>query len=102
MNLKDVTTEGLPEEQRKIIGIIGLEAYVKLVDVYGGLSIYITKPDSILRESRNKKIRNEFDGGNYRQLATQYNLSEVSVRLIVAEKDQEMIKSQVNGQIAMD
>ena len=98
IDLKDVVGEQLPQVQKDIIKLIGLEAYVKLSETYGGLSLYINKIDSILRDSRNKEIRDAFDGNNYRQLATKYRLTEVSIRIIVAEKDREMKKSQVDGQ----
>lgn len=48
---------------------------------YGGLNIYIPKTSPYAKE----KIVQEFNGGNYFQLAYKYNLSESSVRRVVRE-----------------
>jgi Mor family transcriptional regulator len=102
IELKDISTEKLPAEQKNIIELIGLEAYIKLAEAYGGTLLYITKLDGIIRESRNREICGDFDGYNYRHLALKYNLSEQQVRLIVAVKDNEMRTCQVDGQLALE
>ncbi|MDE6520395.1 MAG: DNA-binding protein [Ruminococcus sp.] len=74
------------EQQREIAEVIGIEAYRKLVDYYGGSRIYIEKSDTITRPDRNDEIRKKFDGGNYKQLAREYELSEETIRRIVNKK----------------
>lgn len=74
------------EQQREIAEIIGIEAYRKLVENYGGSRIYIEKFDTITRPDRNDEIRKKFDGGNYKQLAREYKLSEQTIRRIVDKK----------------
>lgn len=99
--LKYIAPDDLPEEQKNIADLIGMEAYSKLVNAYGGMAIYITKPDNLIRNARNEEIRSKFDGSNYRQLAVKYNLSEVSIRLIVADIDREMRKKPIDGQMTL-
>lgn len=70
------------KEQKAIAEIIGIEAYISLVRQYGGTSIYVLKEDSLVKDIRDKMIREEFDGGNYVYLAKKYNLSETSIRNI--------------------
>ena len=48
----DIYEEDLTPEQRDIYDCIGSQAYEKLVQRYGGLSIYIAKADSVIRSSR--------------------------------------------------
>lgn len=72
------------EQQRSLAELIGIENYKKLVEVYGGSSIYIYKRDGFLRLLRDKNIKAEFKG-DYRELARKYNLSEVAIRNIVGE-----------------
>ena len=72
------------EQQRSLAELIGIENYKKLVEVYGGSSIYIYKRDGFLRQLRDKNIKAEFKG-DYRELARKYNLSEVAIRNIVGE-----------------
>ena len=95
---KDIDLAELPAEQRALAELIGVTAYTKLVKKYGGLSIYIPKQDGFIRSARNAEIRRKFDGHNYRQLAMDYDLTEVMVRGIVAEIDQVMRTSQIDGQ----
>ncbi|EJU21683.1 Mor transcription activator family protein [Peptoanaerobacter stomatis] len=74
-------------EQREIAEIIGIDSYIKLVKEYGGTSIYILKEDSLIKDIRDSKIREEFNGGNYVYLAKKYNLTENSIRNIVNKKE---------------
>lgn len=74
------------EQQREIAEVIGIEAYRKLVEYYGGSKIYIEKSDTVIRPDRNNEIRKKFNGGNYKQLAREYGLSELTIRRIVDKK----------------
>lgn len=79
-------TQICSEQQREIAEVIGIEAYRKLVEHYGGSKIYIAKYDTITRPDRNNEIRKKFNGGNYKQLAREYRLSELTIRRIVDKK----------------
>lgn len=74
-------------EQREIAEIIGIDSYIRLVKEYGGTSIYVLKEDSLIKDIRDNKIREEFNGGNYVYLAKKYNLTENSIRNIVNKKE---------------
>ena len=78
--------EQLADSSKGIANIIGLEAYKKLVQHYGGSYIYINKPDTVVREERNAEICRKFNGKNYCQLATEYNLNENRIRSILRQK----------------
>jgi Mor family transcriptional regulator len=96
--LTDIMPPELPEDQQRLLDLIGPEPYAKLIEYYGGMLLYIPKRDGFVRAARNEQIKKEFNGANYRHLAVKYNLSEVMIRAIVADLDQEMRKSQVDGQ----
>jgi Mor family transcriptional regulator len=96
--IKDIAAEELTEDQRKIIELIGTDAYSKLVEAFGGTTVYIHKKDGFSRTVRNEEIRKKFDGGNYKQLALEYCLTEVAIRQIVAKIDEEMKTRQIDGQ----
>lgn len=74
------------EQQKEIAEIIGIEAYRKLVEHYGGSSIYINKFDTITRPERDMEIRKKFNGANYHELAKEYGLSETGIRKIINKK----------------
>lgn len=84
--IKELNPEDLPEPYRAISEMIGLENTLKLADKYQGTAIYLPKLDAALRKVRDDKIKAEFDGGNYRELARKYGLTEVWVRQVITEK----------------
>lgn len=78
-----VQYEDLDENDQDIVDCIGLENFKNLVRTFGGSSINIKISKNIALDYRNKQICSEFDGGNYRQLAKKYELSETSIRRII-------------------
>ncbi len=95
-----LTLNDLREEQRQIAETIGVDAYLELTKVFGGTTIYIAKAEDIVkRADRDRRIREEFDGSNYAQLAVKYGLTEVWIRNIVYEKALEIRKKPIDGQM---
>ena len=82
---KITSPEQLSGDKRELVNVIGLEAYKKLVQHYGGSYIYINKPDTVTRKERNTEIRKKFNGSNYCQLAQEYQLTENRIRAILKE-----------------
>ena len=93
---KIVSLDQLYGDQRELAETVGLEAYRKLVANYGGMSVYINKPETILRDLRNTEICNSFNGFNYRELAKKYRLSEKTVREIVSGREAEPLDGQTS------
>ena len=75
---------------------IGKENYLKLCRLFGGCRVYIPKPESISRDTRDLDIYRQFDGGNTTQLAKRYNLSETHIRRIL-EKVKEQNQNGIPG-----
>lgn len=97
MDIEKITSlEQLSGDQRELAEITGLEIYKKLVANYGGMCVYIYKPETILRELRNAEICEKFNGYNYRELAKNYHLSEKTVREIVSGKKYEQLDGQTS------
>lgn len=99
--LEKVRLEDLNQEQQEVAELIGLDSYKKLMAEYGGMSIYIPKDDRLERMERNDKIRSEFDGYNFRELAMKYGLTEVSIRSIVSDKVRELRALPMDGQLTL-
>ena len=70
--LEKVQMENLDEEQKALAELIGLEAFKNLVRAFNGTSIYIPKIESLEKTVRDELIKEEFDGGNYKELALKY------------------------------
>ena len=62
-DLRAIRTEDVPEEYQDIVEALGLEVFLTLTDLCGGLNLYIPKRESLEREGRDREIRARFDGG---------------------------------------
>ena len=80
--LECLNREDLPESVMDIVDTIGIDAFKDLVRLVGGSNLYIPNENSITKEYRNKKIREEFKG-DYKTISRKYGISEVQVRNIV-------------------
>lgn len=79
-----LTLDMLPEAHRKLAEVIGVEATLRLSEVYGGLTLYVPKLDMVHAAMRTKRIRAEYDGTNARQLARKYGVSNRCIQRAVS------------------
>jgi len=93
--VKEISPEMLPEPYQKLTSLIGIDNALKLAREFQGTCVYFAKLDNILRLIRDKQIRREFSGGNHKQLAVKYGLTETWIRRILAERPRE------HGQISL-
>ena len=99
--LDQVKLENLDEEQKALAELIGRAGLKNLVRAYNGTSIYVPKIESLEKAVRDEYIKEEFDGGNYRELALKYGLTETWIRNIVLEKAKEIKARPMDGQISL-
>jgi Mor family transcriptional regulator len=83
MQIDAIKIEDLPEDFRDIAENIGLDAAVKLFELRGGETIYLCKLETVRRNARNRSIKREFNGRNYRELAKKHRLTVSMIRQIV-------------------
>ena len=102
MDLLDhVEMESLDEDQKKIAELVGMEGFRNLVRTFGGTSIYIPKVESLEKTVRDQRIREEFDGSNYKELAMRYGRTETWIRSIVLDKIREIREKPLEGQMSI-
>ena len=78
---KELTLDLLPDGLwRQIAEAIGAENFYKLAEVVGGSTIYIPKPETLVRPIRDTRIKEEFNGYNHPELARTYGVTERWVR----------------------
>lgn len=82
---KDLTLEMLPETYQQIAEAIGTENFYKLAEVIGGATVYIPKPESLVRPIRDGRIKEEFNGYNHPLLAKKYGVTERWVRQLCGD-----------------
>ena len=95
-----VRPEDLTPEQQEMADCIGIDAYGRLVERYGGQAIYVPKADSLQRSARDEKICEEFNGYNYKYLCMKYGLSERTIRAITSTKNRELVSAPLEGQVS--
>jgi len=93
--MRELTPEELPEPHRTLAATIGMEAAIQLMDFYGGTYYYVPKVDVLLRQVRDKTIRQEYNGYNLKSLALKYKLSQKQIGNILREQGIE------DGQISL-
>ena len=93
--------EDLNEVWQQIAGIIGLDNVKKLFEEFPGANVYFPKLDDLERNNRNKLIRADFNGYNFRELAKKYGLTEVSIRNIVSDRMREIRTQPMEGQMSL-
>lgn len=91
--IKEVKLEDLDDSYQLLAKAIGIEPLIRLAGVAGGTVLYIPKAESLLQHARDRRIIQEFNGYNYKELAVKYNLSETWVRQLI-QQDQ-MAKDQL-------
>lgn len=84
---EEIQITDLPPPYKEIAEKFGVKVALFFAEQYGGSALYFQKLDRLLVETRNKKIRAEFNGVNHRELAKKYNLTDVWIRMIVDAHD---------------
>ncbi len=84
--LETLTMDDLEEQYRMIAQVVGLDGLRRLCDQFGGSSIYIPQRRKIIENRRETAIYREYDGGNIKQLAAKYEVSESTVYNIVRDR----------------
>lgn len=56
-----------------------------IVEIAGGMQLRIPDLQYLYRQERNRRIRNEFTGVNYEELAIRYRLKPRQIRRIVGD-----------------
>lgn len=97
--LDGITMADIPEGLVEAAQVVGIKTAFALAKHFGGTYYYFPKVDKLLATLRDKKIKEEFNGANYRELAMKYKLSETWVRQITGkpfEKKTEPDKDQTS------
>lgn len=87
---KELTVSAMPEGlYKQIAETIGAENFYKLAALIGGTTIYVPKPESLLRPLRDAHIKEEFNGYNHEELAKKYNVTVRWVRQLCGQGELE-------------
>lgn len=79
----DLKISDLPEQFEDIANKIGIENVGILIKEFGGSSVYFPTEKMLYKDARDRNIIEEFNGFNYKELATKYNISVSYTRSII-------------------
>ena len=99
--LDELQMEDLSEEWQQIALAIGLDNAKKLLEEFSGCVIYVPQLAALERSDRNRQIRAEFNGYNFRELGKKYGLTEVTIRNIVRDRVREVRSQPLEGQMSL-
>lgn len=78
-----LTQDLVPQEMHWLVELVGMEQFLRILDMVGGENIYFPKRETIERPLRHRAICREFNGDNLRQLSRKYGLTERCIRNIL-------------------
>lgn len=81
--LKEVKAEEIPEVYQDLVYAIGVEALLNLSFAIGGTTIYVPKPEHFIQNTKSRLIISEFNGGNLKELAIKYSVSDSYIRKLI-------------------
>lgn len=82
----DIQFEDLPEPYDMLAEKFGVSVALEMAKLFSGERVYFLKYEAVERPLRNKKIKAEFNGYNFKELARRYNMTEMGIRQIVADE----------------
>ena len=65
----------IAETYKPVVEIIGIDKFVELADYAKGDELYFPKPENILAPARNRRIEQEYNGYNMKELAEKYDIT---------------------------
>ncbi len=80
----EIRCEDLPEPYDALAEKFGIDITLELAKMFSGDTVYFLKYETIERPMRNRKIRAEFNGYNFKYLGKKYGMTEQAIRQIVA------------------
>lgn len=94
-DIEELAASGKPESLSDLVGTIGAEDTLKLVEEFGGNHMYVPLMDSLTVEKRNQMLMKQYQGGGVtiEALAKQYGLTPTSVYNIINRKGKRSRKS---------
>lgn len=83
---EQIEKEDFKDDMALLVEAVGVNAAKKIVEIFGGDSLYVPKPESVIRMARDRQIYSEFNGQNQRELMQRYNLTFRRINGIISEQ----------------
>ncbi len=80
--LEGIKINDIPSRYKDLLDTVGIDGFLGLVQLYGGSIIYLPTVKSLMKNSRDRIIKEEFRG-DYDKLARKYGMSRSQVYNII-------------------
>lgn len=80
--LKGVKVDDIPSRYEDMLDAIGIDGFLGLVQLYGGSIVYLPTVKSLMKNSRDRIIKEEFKG-DYDKIARKYGMSRSQIYNII-------------------
>lgn len=81
----NININNVDPKYQEIVEEIGVENFIKLIDKFGGSTIYIPKLNSAYSNEIKSYVISQYNGYNKRKLANKFGLSEKTIQNIISE-----------------
>ena len=78
-----IKLEDIPQELVGVANFMGMDKFIEFCNEYGGIAIYFPSKKTLFRNHRNREIINRYNGKNIKELAKDFEISEVQIRNII-------------------
>jgi len=78
-----VLLEDFSEEIVSFVDFIGIDMFIDICDRFGGSQLYFPKKESVLRASRNRKIKSMSSEYSKSEIAKKFNITKRQVENIL-------------------
>jgi Mor family transcriptional regulator len=96
----EIDPNDLPEPYQSLASRCGVKSALVLAELCQGAHVYIPKLDDVMRIIRDRKIKQEYNGYNFRELSLKYGLTEIWIRKIIkGEKEENQVDMFESGLI---
>lgn len=84
--MQDTSIDEIPDTYVPLVELVGLENVIRLCQYSMGDKIYFPKAERLVAQARNRRIKQEYNGHNLKELAQNYDLTTNQIGQIVRDE----------------
>lgn len=81
--MEDIRLEDFSEDMICFISFVGQDMFIDICDKFGGTQLYFPKKESVLRSSRNRKIKSMCSRYSTNEIAMEFGITKRQVENII-------------------
>lgn len=81
--MEDIRLEDFSEDMICFINFVGIDMFIDICDRFGGTQLYFPKKESVLRASRNRKIKSMCSRYSTNDIAKKFGITKRQIENII-------------------